>query len=127
MIGYDSVEFEPAAPVADLEVSNPVTYDAERGRAKIDSGADISVIPDAWAAKLRLLPAGLIEVASFDGRITDLPTYYVNISTNGFRFELVKVLSSQRTNALLGRDILNGFKITLDGKSLSIQVSDRFC
>jgi hypothetical protein len=51
-------------------------------------------------------------------------TYYVNISTNGFRFELVKVLSSQRTNALLGRDILNRFKITLDGKSLAIRVSD---
>jgi predicted aspartyl protease len=124
MIGYDSVEFEPAAPVADVEVSNPVTYAAERGKAKIDSGADISVVPDAWAAKLHLLPAGLIEVASFDGRIIDLPTYYVNISTNGFRFELVKVLSSQRTNALLGRDILNGLKITLDGKSLAIQVSD---
>ncbi len=124
MIRYDLAEFEPPAPVADLEVSNPATHAAERGRGKLDTGADVSVIPEAWAAKLHLMPAGFFEVASFDGRVTETPTYYVNVSMNGFRFELVKVLSSRRTNALLGRDILNRLSVTLDGKTLTIQVSD---
>ena len=125
MIRYGCTEGEPPARVDDLETSNPATHLAERGRGKIDSGADISVIPQAWAAKLRLLPAGLFEVASFDGRTIEKPAYYVNISMNGFRFELVKVISSRRTNALLGRDILNRLKITLDGKGLKAQISDQ--
>jgi len=124
MIGYDCTETEPPAPVADVKTSNPMTHVAERGRAKIDSGADISVIPQAWTSRLRLLPSGLFEVASFDGRTIETPTYYVNISMNGFRFELVKVISSRRTNALLGRDILNRLKVTLDGKSLKAEISD---
>mgnify|MGYP001053258481 CR=1 FL=1 len=124
MIRYDLVEFEPPAPVGDLEVSNPTTHAAEKGKAKIDTGADISVIPEAWAAKLRLLPAGLFEVCSFDGRVTETPAYYVNVSMNGFRFELVRMISSQRTNALLGRDILNKLNVTLEGKTLTIRISD---
>jgi len=124
MIRYDLAEFEPPAPVADLEVSNPVTHAAEMGRGKLDTGADISVIPDAWAAKLHLMPAGFFEVASFDGKVTETPAFYVNVSMNGFWFEFVKVLSSPRTNALLGRDILNMLRVMMDGKNLTIHVSD---
>jgi len=124
MIRYDSIQYEPPAPIADLEISNPATHHAERGLAKIDSGADISIIPAVWVTKLRLLPAGFSEVASFNGTLTEIPAYYVNISMNGFTFEYVRVLSSNRTNALIGRDILNQLKVTLDGKALKIQVLD---
>lgn len=124
MIRYDLAEFEPPAPVADVEVSNPITHAAEKGKAKIDTGADVSVIPEAWIARLRLLPAGVFEVSSFDGRVVETPAYYVNVSMNSFRFELVKMISSERTNALLGRDVLNSLNIALDGKALTIRVSD---
>lgn len=121
---YDTIQYEPPAAVADIEISNPVTRHAERGRAKIDSGADITVIPVALVARLRLLPAGFSEVASFDGTVIEVPAYYVNIAINGFTFEYVRVLSSNRVNALIGRDILNQLKITLNGKTLTIQIQD---
>lgn len=124
MAGYDSREFDPPAPVADVTVSNPVSQLAESGQGKIDTGADITIIPDAWVAKTRLIPAGIVEVASFDGRLAERPAYYVNILIDGFRFELVRVLSTNRTNTLLGRDVLNQLKLTLDAKNLHIHISD---
>ncbi|MBI1925592.1 hypothetical protein HYR99_15230 [Candidatus Poribacteria bacterium] len=52
------------------------------------------------------------------------PLYVVDIIIGTRRFSRVLVTISQRTNILLGRDILNQLTITLNGPQLRVEVHD---
>lgn len=92
--------------------------------AKIDTGADITVLPQHVISELRLIPASRIYVSSFDGREEVKYTYFVNLYFNNFKFQMIEVIGAKRRNALLGRDVLNMLKTVLDGKTLNFEFSD---
>ena len=58
MPAYDN-SYNPPAPVADVVVAHPVRG-ARRSalRGKLDSGADITVIPERLVSQLGLMPRG---------------------------------------------------------------------
>ena len=120
---YNSEE-EPPAPIVEAEVFHPRLQMSLKGKAKLDTGAGLSVIPEEWIGELRLLPCGEKDVSGYDGRIEKRRTYFVHISFNGNRFEWVEVIASRRENVLIGRDVLNRLKIVLDGKNLVFEIYD---
>jgi predicted aspartyl protease len=90
--------------------------------AKIDTGADISAIPQAVASELKLLPAQTIVAESFDGSRTTIDTYAVTIEIVGARIRYIEVILITDNHALIGRDILNHFYTRLNGPDLTLEL-----
>ncbi|MBO3840164.1 MAG: hypothetical protein JTT17_04965 [Candidatus Brockarchaeota archaeon] len=120
---YDA-NYEPPAPVVKLTVYRPFSEESVTGIGKIDSGADMTVIPNKWAKGLSLIPASVVWVRGYDGRLREAYTYYARIEFQGFKFPLVEILLSNRQDALIGRDILNKLKVELNGKTLDFELFD---
>ena len=119
-----SLEYSPPAAVLKVKFINPIlSYEAEI-EAKLDTGADITVVPEAVIDRLGIVPAGRIDVTSFDGDGTVRYTYFVNLAFLGFTFEFVEVIGARRRDSLLGRDVLNRLKAVLDGKALEFDLVD---
>ena len=73
MPAYDSVSFDPPAPVARVVLRSPETGDTSGDLpAVLDTGADITLIPRSAAAQIGLLPVPGVtyELAGFDGNIS---------------------------------------------------------
>jgi len=120
---YNSTEVPPA-PMVEVKGSNPYLRGSEKARVKLDTGAGMSVIPQDWVERLRLMPLGVIDVSGFDGEWREVRTFMVDLAFSGFRFDWVEVIASRRDDVLIGRHILNHLKVTLDGKSLALNIED---
>lgn len=84
--------------------------------ALIDSGADRTVIPTTLAMELGLPQAGVIEVAGFNQVASIMPLYVIQIGIGDLTPRTADVLGAPGEQyVLLGRDVLNGYRITLDG------------
>lgn len=122
---YDQ-NYSPPAPILEVTVSNPHNPEVEGipKEAKIDSGADMTAIPEDFVNALGLLPAGETSMKGYKEGEQIHSTYYVDVSLNGYSFPYTKVVAIKRENVLLGRDILNQLKLILDGKNLNFDIMD---
>jgi hypothetical protein len=115
---YDR-SFHPPAPVAEVAIAHPVTGTViESLRGKLDSGADVTVIPERLVSQLSLSPRGLLWVRSYDGTYSQRPAYYVQFVIEGHELSAIRCLAADRDQVLVGRNVLNRFVITLDGRRL---------
>lgn len=117
---YDQILFDPPAPLARVTLRNPVTGQVKSDVPMlIDSGADVTLIPASSARELELDPSPSLEydVTGFDGRAS---------STSAVSLELVfchrtfrgQFLLLEQPWGILGRNVLNRVKLTLDGPRL---------
>jgi len=119
-----SPNYSPPAPSIIVRVSKPLSKRSLELQAKLDTGADMTVLPQRTISELGLIPASRVSVASFNGRELLRYTYFVNIRFNDFECRMVEVIGARRRDVLLGRDVLNEVKLVLDGKNLSLEVHD---
>lgn len=119
-----SDSYNPPAPSLNVRFSRPSSTRSLEIQAKLDTGADITVIPQQIINELRLMPVRRISVSSFDKRQVWKYTYFVDLSLKNLEFSMVEVISTGRLDALLGRDVLNLLKTTLDGKTLNFDLHD---
>lgn len=89
---------------------------------KIDTGADVTVIPEALAVRLGLVVQRHTWAGSYDGAITRRPNYYVQIKIGDAVMRLVRCVGVNRTTVLLGRNVLNEFVVILDGPNLTFEM-----
>jgi hypothetical protein len=121
---YDS-SFSPPAPVADVVVAHIVTGARSHIlRGKLDSGADVTVIPERLVTQLGLTPKGHNWTRGYDGAYSRRLIYYVRLTVEGFTLPSVRCIATNRTDVLLGRNVLSRFFITLDGKNLVFTLTD---
>jgi hypothetical protein len=67
---------------------------------------------------------GHISVAGYGGDITDSPAYIAALAIRSLPPVTVKVLANAgEPVVLLGRDVLNHFRLTLDGPQLALEIS----
>lgn len=123
MYRYDDREDPPAAYLS-IQITNPDTEAATPLPAKLDSGAAMSVLPQTAVADLALEPIGDVLAMGYDRKPTLLPAYNVTFEVEGYTLHDVEVTASPRSDVLLGRDILNHFILTLDGKNLTFDLTD---
>ncbi|MEX2186630.1 MAG: retropepsin-like aspartic protease [Pirellulales bacterium] len=84
--------------------------------ALMDTGADRTIIPSAIAEGLQLRKGREVELGGIGGTTIVMASYYVTIRIHDLppiECEVFATLGER--HALLGRDVLNHFRVLLDG------------
>jgi predicted aspartyl protease len=103
-----------------VRVGRPGAAPAVLLPALVDTGADLSVIPQTLPARLSLPAVGRLAVAGVDGVPHPVPVYAVEFAIDTYRV-IVRAVSLGRT-PLIGRDLLNKMKAHLDGPKAVLDV-----
>ncbi len=126
MIRYSyQTQLRPPAPFVYVTLRNPVTGAEERDvPAQLDSAADRTVVPVAFALALALPQIGTISIGGVGGFVQTMPSYPVQIAIHNLPAALVEVVASDgEAWILLGRDVLNAHRIHLDGPGLFVEIA----
>lgn len=118
-IKYNYKDEFPSFPYVDLEIANINTKNFLPKEGKIDTGAYTTVIPPALVSELNLVRWSETEGKGIESdEYTAKPTYFVDIKINNHVFQAVEVsVWGERKNVLLGRNLLNLWKMIFDGKT----------
>ena len=121
MTPYDENSFSPPAPVAlvIIRVPNSAPSIADVPML-IDSGADVTLIPNAPVEFLRIAAdtEDVYQLQGFDGSISESQAVRADL-VFGRRTFKGRFLVVDRPYGILGRDVLNHLTITLDGPNLA--------
>ena len=91
--------------------------------AQLDTAADLSVIPFRIVDEVKLDQLGEFEAIGLGGHLMTFPTFLVQVQLRGLSAQVVKVLASpEEPYILLGRDVLNRFRVTLDGPNMVLEI-----
>ena len=106
----------PSAPFIDLQVES---YFGESlpEKGKLDTGSDKTVIPKYLVDKLNLQKHDERTVQLANGTEVLESMYFVYIKIGETKFELMEVVALDRNYVLVGRDLINLWTLTLDGKN----------
>ena len=113
---YDDSQFSPAAPVAKVTLRVPGDNTAAEAVLLIDSGADVTLLPQAAADVLGIeASAGEVyELVGFDGNISTSTAVRVDLILGRKTFKGRFLLTNQAWG-VMGRDVLNHLCLVLDG------------
>lgn len=91
--------------------------------AQLDTAADRTVIPGKLVEQLGLVPLDELPVGVFGGQVFLLPTYRLELSIRNLSPVVIEVFAHpEEPFVLLGRDVLNGHRLTLDGPGLTLEM-----
>lgn len=115
----------PPAPfvvVRLAQTAGPLTSDSVL--AQLDTGADRTVIPGDFLEQLELARSGTTFVVGYAGHELEAPIYDLRLTVAGFEPVAVEVLArSDEPWVLLGRDVLNRYRIVLDGPNQILEIT----
>lgn len=113
----------PPAPVLEATIAHPGISDASTIlNAKIDTGADITTIPKTVFLQPQIPPCREVLAVGYNGEETRQRTYLVHLSIAGNIYAYHEVMATTGRQALIGRDILNQWVVTLDGPNERIDI-----
>jgi len=125
MIRYSyNRQVTPPAPFVHVTLRRPDgTGDLSDWPAQLDTGADRSVIPRRVADELGLTQLREVSVARLGGDGMPMPTFLIQATIRQMRPLTVEMLASPgEPYVLLGRDVLNHYRIVLDGPQLAFEL-----
>jgi hypothetical protein len=90
--------------------------------AQVDSAADRTVIPGSVAEHLGLEQADTIYVAGLGSGILAVSAYRVELTIRALStHQVVVAAQDDEPYVLLGRDVLNRYRILFDGPGLALE------
>ena len=113
---YDKKNFNPPAPVLEVSLSIPNSQLIVKLPALLDSGADITVIPQAIPQQLQLKYVDEVLAIGYDGIQKKTFVYSVQIILQGLGDFIIETITSDTEYVIIGRDILNKWSILLKGR-----------
>ncbi|MGQ0603677.1 MAG: retroviral-like aspartic protease family protein [Anaerolineales bacterium] len=114
---------EPPAPFLDIQIEHPTQPQrVAQLYAKVDTGADISVIPLSVAQALGLEVAGEVSAMGFNRQVNTYTVYITRLIFPSGQRAHVHVLATVSDETVLGRDVLNHFRLLLDGPALTLEI-----
>ena len=92
--------------------------------AQLDSAADRTILPESVVKSLSLPQVGTVKLGGFGGVTYTLPTYAVLLGLHDMPIKAFKFAAHMGESwVLLGRDVLNSYRILLDGPELALEIS----
>ena len=125
MIRYRyNTQLQPPAPFVHLLLRNPAdNNELSAVPAQIDTAADLTVLPQSLIKNLGLAQIGTLLIGGLGGITYTLPTYVVLIGIHDLVPQPIKVVASADEEwPLLGRDLLNSVRLTLDGPQSVLEI-----
>lgn len=120
---YDQQNFNPPAPVMEISLSIPTGQSVIlKSPALLDSGADITVIPEWIVQQLQLRYVDEIIASGYDGIPKQTFIYSVKLIFNGLGDFIVRAIPSNNDHVLVGRDILNRWSLLLEGRKKIFEI-----
>ncbi len=120
---YDS-NFDPPAPILEISVSTPISEEPQiKLKALIDSGADLTAIPQQIIDRLQLYPVDEINVSDYEGKVLPKTLYTVSLYITNFKPKIIRVVSTEEDLIFLGRDVINNWELLLDGRKEIFDIS----
>jgi len=117
---YDAVQFHPPAPVAQVQLRNPQQPNRVASVLMlIDSGADVTLVPLATVTEIGLsinAEQGY-ELSGFDGQESFAFPVVLELTFSGRIFR-GQFLVLDHPTGIIGRNLLNLLRVTLDGPRL---------
>ncbi len=107
--------FQPPAPMLRVGISAPQGQGVIQLQALIDTGSDISILPESVIEGLGIIRAGTVELEGYDGETTEATAFIVRVSLLTGRQWSVAVVAWSQSHGLIGRNLLNHWRLTLDG------------
>ncbi|PWU18972.1 MAG: hypothetical protein C5B50_07690 [Verrucomicrobia bacterium] len=91
--------------------------------AQLDTAADLTAVPANVLQDLGAVALDSMKVAGFDGILRTAPTYVVRLAIRGCEPVTVEVIKTpDESFILLGRDVLNQYRIILDGPQQTLEI-----
>ncbi len=125
MIRYRyNTQLQPPAPFVHLLLRNPANgNELAAVPAQIDTAADLTVLPQSLIKNLGLAQIGTLLIGGLGGITYTLPTYVVLIGIHDLVPQAIKIVASAEEEwPLLGRDLLNSVRLTLDGPQSVLEI-----
>lgn len=122
---YYITEIYPPAPFIWITIGHPTNAgDVGPLPARVDTAADRTVIPQPVVDDLRLEPSNELQFEGLGGHKETLSIYPVLLTISGLEPLSAEVAAHKGEQyVLLGRDILNHYRITLDGPNQRLEIA----
>ena len=125
---YDQQNFNPPAPVMEVSLSIPgkqpqLQSVILKSPALLDSGADITVIPEQVVQQLQLKYVDEITASGYDGVPKQAFIYSVKLIFDDLGSFIVRAIASNNDHVLIGRDILNKWSLLLEGRRKIFEIT----
>jgi hypothetical protein len=117
-------ECTPPAPFVHVTLRSPdgITAVADFP-AQLDTAADRTVVPLRVIEELHLVQMGTITESGVGGQVAVLPAFLVELTVRQLQPLALKVIASPEEPFVpLGRDVLNRYRIVLDGPQLALEI-----
>ncbi len=109
-------------PALDMTVQSPTTEAKLKIQFRVDTGADITVVPRTVIERLGITVEGEVLIADYDNRVKHYDIHLLDLLLGRVRFKNVEVIPSESESALIGLDVLDQLKVTLDGRKRLLSV-----
>lgn len=123
-IPYD-VSYEPSALVLPAVLTGVVRRRPQvHLSALIDTGSDITAVPETAVKRLRLYAVGRIEVEGVHAHVEAVEIYTVQLSIADLRIREMEVIPTKQPFVILGRDWLETYYLLLNGPEQTFLLSE---
>ncbi len=118
-----SRRFDPSAPVLTVSLGVPFSPEMVQVETLVDSGSDMTVVPERIVDQLQLRRADYVTVSGLELETREIPVYVATLNIEGvFGPSIQGIIAWEKDYGLLGRDVLNSLVVILDGPNRQLEV-----
>ncbi len=121
---YDKT-YNPSMPIIEISIGSVATLPTLALKALVDSGSDGTIIPLIYLKQIHARKYQKKWMRTVTGQRTQIDLYLISIQIGmAQRARLAVAGDPQLEEAIIGRDLLNQFIVTLDGLASAVLISE---